>query len=74
MMEAVDQAMEQLPPPTTIAGKSLRFEKKIGEGGFAIVYLCKDDYDRPFAVKKCFVQTKEQMDAMTSELTLLQVK
>lgn len=62
-----------MPPPVNVAGKQLRFEKKLGEGGFAIVYLCKDESENLYALKKCLVQTPEQMKCMQSELELLKL-
>jgi len=35
--------------PIEISGRRLRFSKQLGEGGFAIVYLCKDDTGRAYA-------------------------
>lgn len=71
MKEAI-QAVN-LPPPVNVGGKQLKFERKLGEGGFAVVWLCKDEYDNQFALKKCLVQTPEQLKTMTSELELLKV-
>ena len=45
----------------TIGGRRIQTIKKIGEGGFSVVYLAKDrDNGEEFAVKKLLVQDPAQ--------------
>eukprot|EP00906_Rhabdomonas_costata_P035064 RCo049289 len=70
--KAVAQSVN-LPPPVVISGRSLKFVKLLGEGGFALVYLTKDDSENKYALKKCMVQTSEQRTAVQSEIDLLKL-
>lgn len=70
--KAVAQSVN-LPSPVIVENRSLKFLKLLGEGGFAFLYLCKDDLENKYALKKCMIQTKEQQGIAQAEIDLLKL-
>jgi len=56
----------------TIAGRSVRILSKLGEGGFAYVYLGEAKGLGKVAVKRCMVQSKDQQEDVNKEIRVME--
>ncbi|EFA74620.1 putative protein serine/threonine kinase [Heterostelium album PN500] len=55
-----------------IHGRRYSERSKIAEGGFGLVYLVRDDYNRQYALKRMFIQEKDRLDTVVGEIGIMQ--
>lgn len=53
-LELGSQALDELPPGTTLLHGQYKITSFLNNGGFGITYLAKDSLDRDVVIKECF--------------------
>ncbi|GAM17149.1 hypothetical protein SAMD00019534_003240 [Acytostelium subglobosum LB1] len=54
-----------------INGRRYTERTKIAEGGFGLVYLVRDDYNKEYALKRMFVHEKERLHCIQNEINVM---
>ncbi|GMH86833.1 hypothetical protein TrST_g12241 [Triparma strigata] len=73
----VQNASSQVQASLTVGRYDIRIQTLVAEGGFSMVYLCKDEtpnsptFSQPLALKKMICQTRESRSDANTEIKLL---